>query len=49
MRYIKPHCWDDPDYNVVDTDCTDEELAELKQAHEDWEVEQALDRNDDKY
>jgi hypothetical protein len=48
MRYVKPHYWDDPDYYVQDTDYTEEELEWIQQAHEDWEVEQALDKLNDK-
>jgi hypothetical protein len=52
MRYVKPHYWDDPDYERIDLDCTDhlsdDELEQLRRNHEDWEVEQALDKLNDK-
>jgi hypothetical protein len=49
MRYVIPRDWNTPpDWSRPEDDYTDEELAELKQAYEDWLVEQELDKLNDK-
>jgi hypothetical protein len=50
MRYVKPLGWNEPpEWSRAEDDYTDDELEQLGLAHEDWQVEQALDRNDGKY
>jgi hypothetical protein len=50
MKHLIPLGWNEPpEWSRAEDDYTEDELEQLRLAHEDWEVEQALDRNDGKY
>ena len=50
MRYLIPLGWNEPpEWSRAEDDYTEDELNQLRLAHEDWQVEQTLDRNDDNY
>jgi hypothetical protein len=49
MKHLIPLGWNEPpEWSRAEDDYTEEELEQLRLAHEDWEVEQALDKLNDK-